>query len=645
MSDSTDCLVCQATQRLLDCAHEAEIKTAFDRRQDQKGCPFGDEGLCCRLCNMGTCRISLKKPDVRGVCGADAHTIAARNWARMVCAGASAHSDHGREVAKVLLKTAQGKIEGYKVKDYVKLNLLAGVYGVAANGKTVNQMAEEVARKCLAEFGSQDGELMMARRAPAKRQELWRKTGLFPRGVDMEIVEMMHRTHMGTDQDYRNIVFGSMRAALGDGWGGSMIATELQDVLFGTPRPVRSTVNLNTLKDDHVNIVIHGHEPLLSEMIVIASRKKELLEHAKSKKAAGINLVGICCTANEILMRHGIPLAGNFTQQELAIVTGAVDAMVVDVQCVMQGLATVASRYHTELITTSRKAKIDGATHLEFDEENPVATAEAIVRRAIDNFPRRGKTVKIPGDPLDLIAGFSHEYINYMQGGRFRSSYRPLNDNIINGRVLGVAGVVGCDTPGVPRHHFDIDLVKELISNNVLVLLTGCAAQIIAREGLMVPEAAREQGGTGLAEVCEAIGIPPVLHLGSCVDNSRILIAATHMVNEGGLGNDICDLPAAGCAPDWMSEKAISIGSYFVASGVYTVFNQRLPISGSQKMTDLLFNELERLVGGKWAVKQTAGEVAAAMIDHIVAKRDALGIQKERERVLYDMEMRRKLEV
>ncbi|MEW6200497.1 MAG: anaerobic carbon-monoxide dehydrogenase catalytic subunit [bacterium] len=644
-SDCSDCMVCSVTQQLIECGKAANIRTAFDRRADQKGCPFGDEGLCCRFCNMGTCRLSLKKPDVVGVCGATGSTIAARHFARMVAAGSSAHSDHGREVAKVFIKAARGEIPGYEIKDVIKLYALAEVYGVETNGKGKNQIAEEVGKKALEEFGRQEGEIVMARRAPETRQAIWRDQKIYPRGVDIEVVELMHRTTTGTDQDYRSIINASMRTSLADGWGGSMVATELQDIMFATPRPVRSSSNLCVLKDDEVNVIVHGHEPLLSEMIVLASRNKELLEYAKSKGAKGINVAGICCTANEVLIRHGIPLLGSFTQQELAIITGAVEVMVVDVQCIMQSLPDIASCFHTEIVTTSRKARIPGAQHIEFDEEKPLETAEKIVRRAIDNFPKRGKTVQIPSKPVELIAGFSHEYVNYMQGGRFRSSYRPLNDNIINGRIHGVAGVVGCDTPSLGNEHIQIDLVKELIANNVLVLMTGCAAHILAREGLMLPEAAREHAGAGLAEVCEAIGIPPVLHVGSCVDNSRILIAATHMVHEGGLGTDISDLPAAGACPDWMHEKAIAIGMYFVASGVYTVFSPRLPVSGSPELSDYLYNELETVVKGKWAVKKTAGETAAAIIDHISKKREALGIHKEKERVLYDMEMRRKLEI
>jgi carbon-monoxide dehydrogenase catalytic subunit len=493
-------------------------------------------------------------------------------------------------------------------------------------------------------FGQQHGEIPFIKRAPLKRQELWRKLGIVPRGVDREMVEIMHRTHMGVDQDIHNIMLQGSRAALADGWGGSMISTELQDILFGTPQPILGKVNLGILESDKVNIIVHGHEPLLSEMIVVASRDPEMLKLAESVGAKGINLGGICCTANEILMRHGIPVAGNFLQQELAITTGVVDGMVVDVQCIMQSLQNVASCYHTKLITTNTRAKIPGATHIEFDEHNALKTAKEIVRTAVENFKnRKPDCACIPDNASDMVVGFSHETINYLLGGTFRSSYRPLNDNIINGRIRGVAGVVGCNNARTEHDSDHITLIKELLANDVIVLSTGCSAVAAGKQGLLSPEAASKYCGKGLAEVCEAVGIPPVLHMGSCVDNSRILMAATAVVKEGGLGDDISDLPAAGAAPEWMSEKAIAIGQYFVASGVFTVFGTTFPITGSKNMQDLLYNEMEKTLGGKWAFEPDPKEMAKLMLEHIDKKRKALGIDKARERVLYDMAMRREL--
>ena len=468
---------------------------------------------------------------------------------------------------------------------------------------------------------------------------------MMPRGVDREIVEIMHRTSMGVDQEIVNIMLHGSRAALADGWGGSMIATELQDIMFGTPVPLRAKVNLGVLKNDEVNILIHGHEPLLSEMIVYVSGLPEMLELAKSKGAKGINLAGICCTANEVLMRHGVSIAGTFAQQELAITTGAVEAMVVDVQCIMSGLVQVAKCYHTKLISTSSRAKLPGSTHIEFHEMDAVNSAKEIVKAAIENYPNR-KEVNIPKETMELVAGFSHEAINYMLGGKFRGSYRPLNDNIMNGKIQGVVGVVGCEIPRKERTSVHTDLVKQLIANDILVVQTGCAAICSAQEGLMIPEAAAKYAGPGLREVCETVGIPPVLHAGSCVDNSRILIATSEMVREGGLGNDISDLPVAGACPDWMHEKAIAIGQYVVASGIYTVFGGRnFPVSGASEFSKLIYEGFNNITKATWAYEPDANKMADLIINHIKSKREALGIHTTRERVLYDMEMRRSLEV
>jgi carbon-monoxide dehydrogenase catalytic subunit len=641
-----------ASVRMIKKAVSDGVSTAFDRAEATKPCPIGLDGSCCKNCGMGPCRVPLakgkketpeEKQKRKGVCGATAETIAARNFTRMVAGGAAAHSDHGRGVAELFLAVAKGEAPGYEIKDEQKLLQVALDWGVEIGDRSNQEIAVDIGEMALAEFGKQEGELLFLKRAPLKRQELWRKLGVAPRGIDREIVEIMHRTHMGVDQDYKNLLKQGTRAALADGWGGSMIATELQDIMFGTPAPVLGRVNLGVLKRDEVNIIIHGHEPLLSEMIVAVSREPRMIELAKSKGANGINLAGICCTANEILMRHGIPLAGNFLQQELALVTGAVEAMVVDVQCIMQSLPDIAQCYHTKLITTSPKAKIPSAMHIEFDEHNAVESARTIVKTAIENFPNRGENIDIPQEQSDLVAGFSHETINYLLGGLFRASYRPLNDNIINGRIRGVAGVVGCNNPRVTHDAIHLAMIKELIKNDVLVVQTGCSAMAAAKAGLMTPEAAR-YAGEGLASVCEAVGIPPVLHVGSCVDNSRILMAATAMVKDGGLGDDISDLPVAGAAPEWMSEKAISIGQYFVASGVFTVFGVTWPTLGSEEVTNFLFKDFEDIYGGMWAFEPDPIKAAQLMIAHIDKKRKALGIDKARERILYDMEMRRELE-
>ena len=560
------------------------ISTAFDRAEATRPCPIGHEGNCCKHCFMGPCRLTGKT--TVGICGATIETVSARNLARSIAAGAAAHSDHGRDMAHTLLAAATGEAPDYRIKDEKKLRVVARHLDVATEGRTKEEIAIDVATKALGEFGRQQGELYYVKRAPVKRQQIWRELGITPRGIDREIVETLHRTHMGTDQDADNTLDHAMRTALGDGWGGSMLSTDISDILFGTPAPVAARSNFGILKDDEVNVVVHGHEPTLSELIVVAASDPELIEYAKSKGAKGINLAGICCTANEILMRQGVPVVGNFLSQELAIVTGAVDAMVVDIQCIMQGIQEASERYHTKIITTSPKARITGATHIEFDEHRALDIAKQIIRVAIDNFPNRGE-VYIPDFVDHLVAGFSHEYIAYMQGGMYRESFRPLNDAVIQGRIRGAAGVVGCNNPRVTHDDPHVEIIKELIRNDVLVVTTGCNAIACAKQGLLTPEV-MEYAGHGLREVCQAIGIPPVLHLGSCVDNTRILTILTQMATEGGLGEDISDLPAAGAAPEWMSEKALSIGSYFVASGVHTIFGVGSPVAGSEEVTRII---------------------------------------------------------
>ena len=660
LADPVKATIDIASQEMIARAQELGVETIFDRAENMKPCNIGIQGICCKNCAMGPCRLPLPKSGIegadqrKGLCGATANTIAARNFLRMIAAGAAAHSDHGRSVAEIFMSAARKETDAYKIKDVNKLLAIAPYLGVATKvevdgeekDREVDEIALEVAKAALNEWGKAEGELLYAKRAPAPLYEKWKKAGVVPRNIDREIVEIMHRTHMGVDQDYKNLIKQGTRAALADGWGGSMLATDLQDVLFGTPYPLQSEANLGIMKEDHVNIIVHGHEPVLSEMIIAIVQRPEIVEYANSKGAKGIQLGGICCTANEMLQRHGVPPAGTFLQQELAIITGACDAMVVDIQCIFQNLANVAKCFHTKLVTTHPIAKMeqDNVIHIEFDEHHAIEDAEKIVRMAIDNFQNRGAEVMIPDHKATQIAGFGVESVEYHLGGTFRGTYYTLNDNIINGRIRGVAGVVGCNNARTRHNEAHIQVVKELIKNDVIVLTTGCNGIACAMEGLLTPESAAVYCGPGLAEVCETVGIPPVLHLGSCVDNSRILLAATEVVKAGGLGNDLCDIPAAGSAPEWMSEKAISIGQYFVASGVYTVFGLHLPTSGAPVFHDYISKELEKLYGGRWDLEADPIKHAQLMIAHIDKKRKALGIDKARERVLMSMTDRQALE-
>jgi len=610
-----------AAVEMLTLAENRGLSTAFSRADAMSPCPIGSDGLCCKNCFMGPCRV-VKDGQV-GVCGATPDTIVARNFARAVAAGSAAHSDHGRDMAFTLKAAATQKGSDYKIRDPYKLFSMADMLGVPRDGRSVEEIASDVADIAVAQFGQQTGEVAYAQRAPEKRQKIWREFGLVPRGIDREVVEVLHRTHMGDDQDPDHILDAAVRCALADGWAGSMLATDISDVLFGTPSPLVGQVNLGVLKKDEVNIVVHGHEPTLSEMILAATGDPELLEYARSKGAEGITLAGICCTSNETLMRQGVPSAGNFLHQELAILTGAVEAMVVDVQCIMQALVPLSDKFHTEVITTSPKVKITGATHIEFDEHHAMDIAKQIVRRAIDNFANRGET-HIPDISSDLVAGFSHEYINYALGGVLRGSFRPLNDAIMSGRIRGVVANIGCNNPRVTQDSQHQYLVKEFLKNDVLVVQTGCGAIASAKEGYLLGEAALEYAGPGLREVCEAVGMPPVLHLGSCVDNSRILTVLTQMASEGGLGDDISDIPAVGMAPEWMSEKAIAIATYAVASGAYVIMGTTNPVEGSEEVGRLISDGWREKLGGRLEFITDPDEILEQTLAHIDERRAAL---------------------
>lgn len=605
---------------LLEKAGKDGLETAWERHESQQPhCGFCEMGLSCRICVMGPCRVDpFGEGPQKGVCGADADIIVARNLCRMIAAGAASHSDHGRDLIEVLAGVAAGTAPGYQIREVEKLKRVAAEYGVETGDRDPLLIAGELADAMMEDYGMRKKELTFVSRAPAPRRELWRKLGVTPRGVDRETSEMMHRTHMGVDNDVTSLLLHAVRNALSDGWGGSMIATEISDILFGIPTPRKTTVNAGVLKKDQVNIVVHGHNPVVSEMVSAACQEPELLSFAKEKGAQGINLVGVCCTGNEILMRRGIAMAGNHLMTELILATGAVDMMMVDYQCIMPSLGAAAACYHTKMISTSEKAKFPGMEHREFHPENAQRQAVDVVKEAIESFTRRGK-VYIPVEPADAMGGFSVETIVGALGG----TADPLIEAIKSGKIRGAVGIVGCNNPKIKHDHGHVILAKRLIENDILVVDTGCASVATAKAGLKMPASA-EMAGPGLRAVCEALGIPPVLHMGSCVDNVRILVLASALANA--LGTDISSLPLAGAAPEWYSEKAATIGVYFVASGVYTVLGPMPPITGSMKIVNLLTEGLNDVVGATFAVEPDPEKAAVLIRRHIEGKRKALGL-------------------
>lgn len=613
--------VCNATNEMIAKAADDGVETVWDRLEQQlPQCRYGQLGICCRNCAMGPCRINPfgKEPSV-GVCGATADVIVARNLLVHISTGAAAHSDHGRDIALLLLSIAEGTAKDYSIRDEKKLRTIASELAIATEGCTLSEIAGEVAGMLLEDFGRQrPGGFPFLLRAPDKRIALWKSLGLIPRGIDREVVESLHRTHMGVDNDATSLLLQGVRTALADGWAGSMVATELSDVIFGTPVPRVTKVNLGVLREDMVNILVHGHELILSEMIVQAANDPRLVGRAEAYGAKGINVCGICCTGNEMLSRKGIPVVGNFLQQELAVVSGAVEAMVVDVQCIFPSMVHLSHCYHTKFISTSSKARFEGAEHIEFDEHNAYGTACSVVEAAVDNFRnRKPAMVQIPSETMEATAGFTAETILGALGG----SVAPLVEAIEQGTLRGIVGVVGCNNPKFKHDEAHLVLVKELIKHDILVVSTGCNAIACAKNGLLRGSAANE-AGEGLKSLCTALGIPPVLHMGSCVDISRILTIAGALAKH--CCCDISDLPIAGAAPEWMSQKAVSIAAYMLGSGVFTVLGVVPPVLGSEMVAGLLCDKIEGVLGAKFAVETDPKKMAELVIHHVNVKRSRL---------------------
>ncbi len=591
-------------------------------------CGFGEAGTCCRICSMGPCRITPKAP--RGICGCDVHGIVGRNYLRFTAGGSATHSDHGREIMHTLYQTREGG--NYQVKDPEKLKRIAKEWGVETEGKDIYDLAHEIAEIGLLEYGKPFGTQRFLKRAPEHTQKLWNEAGIEPRAIDREVSQSLHMTHMGCSSKPEALIRQSLRAGLSDGWGGSMMGTEFSDVMFGTPKPIDTTANIGVMEKDNVNIIVHGHDPSLSEMIVFYANDPEMIAYAKENGAKGITVAGVCCTSNEVTMRHGIPMAGNFLSQENVVLTGACEAIVVDVQCIFPALGPLSKCFHTKFITTSPIAQIPDSDFIEFHAESAGENAKAIVKTAIENFKnRRPELVNIPDLKTKARVGYSVEAIKKELDGVCNShvdtygTTKPLIDCVKSGVLRGAVAMVGCNNPKVRPDTAHIELMKKLLKNDIIVILSGCSAQAAAKAGLMDPDA-KEYCGEGLKRVCELVGIPPVLHMGSCVDISRMMILASDIAKDWGI--NISQIPLCGCAPEWMSEKAVSIGNYVVATGIDTYLGVDPYTKGSSEVVDLLQGEhgVKDWVEAHFIVDTDIESLGDKMIAGIEAKRAALGI-------------------
>ncbi len=615
-------------------AEDEEVPTVWDRLEAMEPqCGFGDTGLCCRHCLQGPCRIDpFGDGPTTGICGATADTMVARGLDRAIAAGTAAHSGHARHLAHTLLKMAQGKAPNYAVKDKDKLFAVAARLNIPTEDRSENDVALDVAQAALADFNEKDTPVMWAATVvtPERAQKLT-DLGLVPAGIDFEVSEIMHRTLYGVDADPVNLLLAGLRCGVAD-LAGCYMGTDLADILFGVPQPTVTQANLGTIKVDAINIAVHGHNPVLSDLLVTMAEQKT--SAAIDAGATGINLVGICCTGNEIMMRHGIPSCTHSVSQEMAIVTGALDAMVVDYQCIMPSVTSVAECYGTQIVTTMDICKIPGATHIEFTEEEAGAKADEIFNLAIESFTRRkGKPVQIPDITTPVVTGFSLEAIvAALSNVDAKDPLKPVVDNIKAGNIRGVCLFAGCNNVKVPQDKNFTIMAKNLLKENVLLIATGCGAGALMRQGYMDPANVDELCGEGLKAVLTAIGeannlggpLPPVLHLGSCVDNSRAVALAVAVAQY--LGVDTDKLPVVASAAEAVSEKAVSIGAYAVAAGLPTHVGVMLPVLGSPAVTEVLTSTVKDLTGGYFIVDLDPESATEKLLTAIDERRAGLGL-------------------
>ncbi len=628
-----------AVLEMLEKTQEKGIITAFDRAvAQQPQCQFGYKGTCCRFCMMGPCRITADTgPKSKGICGADAWIIAARSTGVMLLTGTAAHCEHSRHIAHTVLEVAEGKAPDYKITDPKKLHKVAKRQGIATEGRTDNQIAKDLAEQALEDFRMLTGEdecKFLVNTIPAGRKAKLDACNITTNGIQSAMADLLAQAHVGQDNDPVNLTFSALRAALAD-YVGCHIGTDFSDILFGTPTPLLSEANLGVINKDKVNIILHGHNPLLSEMIVAASR--ELEGEAKEAGAAGIQLSGICCTGNEVLSRQGVPVATGFSSQELAIATGAIDAMVVDVQCIMPGLTNVAKCFNTKIVTTQPIAKLPGTAHIPFNTETAMEDAKEIVRTAIATFKERDNSkVHIPNLKYKVAAGFSLEAIYEIFGAvNPAAPVKVLTDAIESGQIKGVVQFAGCNNLKGLQDENHIGIVKELLKNDVFVVATGCAAQTFGRFGLLDPDQRDGLVGPGLKAFLSQFdgkaglkfNLPAILHMGSCVDNTRGVDLVSDMANH--LGVDIPKVPYVASAPEAMSGKSVAIGCWAITLGLPTHVGVLPPVEGSDLFFSIATQIASDVFGGYFIFEVDHKEASKKILNALEYRTWKLGVHRK----------------
>lgn len=592
----------------------------FDKQQPQ--CSFGMAGICCKICTMGPCKITKKSP--RGVCGADADLIAARNILRGVAAGAAQHGAHARELLLSLKYAAQGKLD-IPIMGENKVRSMAEQFGIKSEGRTLNEVAEDLADVLIEDLqrAVPDEYKTIKYCAPEERQKVWKELDILPISAYHEVFEAMHRSGAAIDGDWKNLMLQFLRCGLVFTFTGVVASNIATDSLFGIGGRATSKVNVGALEKGYVNIAVHGHLPVLVHEIVKVGQSEEFINMAKVHGAKGIKFYGICCSGLSAMYRYDgvIPLS-NAIGAELVLGTGALDLWVADIQDVFPAIMDVAKCTKTTVVTTSDTARLPGAEHYAYnhdhsniDETN--ALARKIVTRAIESFEeRKGMPVFIPPYEVEAEVGFSVEYINERFG-----SMKPLADALKSGQLLGIVNLVGCNNPRVIYERAIVDVTNELLKNNVLVLTNGCASFPLLKLGFCTLDAVKKCGD-GLKSFL-GDDLPPVWHMGECIDNTRA--SGVFGGVAAAAGHDIKDMPYALASPEWSNEKGIGASLGFRLFGINSFHCVEPPLHGSDNVMNFMKTGTKELLGSTMTVDVDPISLANKIIEDLKVQRKNLG--------------------
>ena len=591
----------------------------FDKQQPQ--CGFGMAGICCKICNMGPCKITSKSP--KGVCGADADLIVARNLLRSAAAGVAQHGMHGREVILSLKWAAEGKLD-LPILGQQKIKDTAKAFGIKTERRSIKKIASELADILLEDMSRTvpgDYKIIEAL-GSEERKKVWKELDILPISAYHEVFESYHKTGVGTDGDWKSIMQQFLRCGLAFTYSGVVSTSIATDGLFGVGDRVTSKVNIGALKKGYVNIAVHGHLPTLVSEIVRVGQEEKFINLAKEAGAKGIRFYGICCSGLSAMYRYAgvIPLS-NAVSAELVLGTGALDLWIADVQDVFPSIMEVAKCFRTTVITTSESARLPGAERFEYDHHHSNigetrALAEKIVLRGIESFKdRQGIPVYIPPYEVDAEVGFSPEYVHKHYG-----SMKPLYEAVKEGKILGIVNMVGCNNPKVVYEKCVIDVANVLLRNNILILTNGCASFPLMKMGYC-NVSGQEHAGESLNEFLG--DLPPVWHVGECIDNTKSSGIFAGVAGEA--GKPLYEMPFAFSSPEWSNEKGIDAALGFRLMGINSYHCVEAQIHGSKNVIEFLKEGTKDLLGSVMVVNPNPDALGEKIVADIIEKRKALG--------------------